>query len=120
MGAHAALADEMLAALKGLFEHCAMIQRHWGDGSNSRESSAAIAAAEAVIAKAEQITGNVEITVEGGCVTDVEGLPPGFTYTVKDHDRRVDGDASCIVCGSERIAVLSKGGFYCLAHTPAS
>lgn len=28
----------------------------------------------------------VKIIVEGGCVLDVIGLPPGFTYIVEDHD----------------------------------
>src|SRR5688572_6603205 len=42
-------------------------------------------------------TGNVEITVEGGCVTGVEGLPPGFTYTVKDFDVL---DEECMRCSA--------------------
>jgi hypothetical protein len=43
----------MLEALKSLFEHCAMVHKHWGENSNQREANAAIAAAHAVIAKAE-------------------------------------------------------------------
>jgi hypothetical protein len=35
---------------------------------------------------AQELAGNIEITVEGGVVTGVEGLPPGFTYTVRDFD----------------------------------
>ena len=48
-----AAAPELLAALKGLFEHCAMIHRVWGDGSNQKEADAAIAAGKAAIAQAE-------------------------------------------------------------------
>ena len=48
-----AAAPELLDALKGLFEHCAMIHRVWGDGSNQKEADAAIAAGKAAIAKAE-------------------------------------------------------------------
>lgn len=46
-------APAMLAALKALFEHCAMTHKHWGEGSNRREADAAIAAGLAAIAKAE-------------------------------------------------------------------
>lgn len=48
-----AAAPELLDALKGLFEHCTMIHRVWGDGSNQKEADAAIAAGKAAIAKAE-------------------------------------------------------------------
>ena len=48
-----AAAPELLDALKGLFEHCTMIHRAWGDGSNQKEADAAIAAGKAAIAKAE-------------------------------------------------------------------
>ena len=48
-----AAAPDLLAALKGIFEHCAMIHRAWGDGSNHKEADAAIAAGKAAIAKAE-------------------------------------------------------------------
>ena len=44
-------APEMLEALKSLFEHCAMVHKHWGENSNQKEADAAIAAARAVIAK---------------------------------------------------------------------
>lgn len=29
---------------------------------------------------------NIVITVEGGCVTDVSGLPEGYTYEINDLD----------------------------------
>jgi hypothetical protein len=48
-----AAAPDLLDALKGLFEHCTMIHRVWGDGSNRKEADAAIAAGKAAIAKAE-------------------------------------------------------------------
>jgi hypothetical protein len=46
-------ASDLLAALEGLFEHCAMIHKHWGDGDNQKEANAAIAAARAAIAAAK-------------------------------------------------------------------
>ena len=48
-----AAAPDMLEALKGLFEHCAMVHKHWGDGDNTKQADAAIKAGEAAIAKAE-------------------------------------------------------------------
>ena len=47
-----AAAPDLLAALQGLFENCAMVHNHWGDNSNQRQASAAIDAARAVIASA--------------------------------------------------------------------
>jgi hypothetical protein len=44
---------DMLEALKGLFEHCAMVHKHWGDGDNTKEANAAILAATSAIQKAE-------------------------------------------------------------------
>jgi hypothetical protein len=44
---------DMLEALKGLFEHCAMVHKHWGDGDNTKEANTAIKKAEAAIKKAE-------------------------------------------------------------------
>ena len=44
---------ELIAALEGLFEHCAMIHKHWGDKGNSQAADAAQNAARAAIAKAE-------------------------------------------------------------------
>lgn len=48
-----AAAPDLLEALTGLFEHCAMIHKQWGDGDNTREADAAIKTARAAIAKAE-------------------------------------------------------------------
>lgn len=47
-----AAAPGMLAALVGLFEHCAMVHKRWGDNGNQKESDSAIAAARAAIAAA--------------------------------------------------------------------
>ena len=46
-------AEELLAALKGLFEHCAMVHKHSGEGSNQREADAAQKLARAAIDRAE-------------------------------------------------------------------
>ena len=48
-----AAAPELLEALRGLFEHCAMMHKHWGDNSNHKEADNAIKQAQAVIAKVE-------------------------------------------------------------------
>ena len=47
-----AAAPDLLAALEGLVEQCAMVHKHWGDGANGKESDAAQAAGRAAIAKA--------------------------------------------------------------------
>lgn len=47
-----AAAPDMLAALQGLFEHCAMVHNRWGDGDNTKEANKAIETARLVIAKA--------------------------------------------------------------------
>jgi len=47
-----AAAPELLEVLQGLFEHCAMIHKQWGDGNNQAEADAAIKAAQAAINKA--------------------------------------------------------------------
>ena len=47
-----AAAPDLLEALEGLFEHCAMVHKHWGDGSNQREADTAIKQAQAALAKA--------------------------------------------------------------------
>ena len=47
-----AAAPDMLAALVALFENCAIGRKHWGDGSNQNEATAAINAGFAAIAKA--------------------------------------------------------------------
>lgn len=46
-------APDMLAALEGLFEHCAMVHKYWGEGANGKEADAAQAAARAAIVKAK-------------------------------------------------------------------
>ncbi len=46
-----ALNAELVAALNGLFEHCAMPHKHWGEGSNAKQADAAIAYARATLAK---------------------------------------------------------------------
>ena len=48
-----AAAPDLLAALEGLFEQCAMVHKKWGDGANGKEADAAQAAARAAIAKAK-------------------------------------------------------------------
>ena len=57
VNACAGLADpgvvpEMLAALAGIFQHCAMIHKRWGDWCNRPEADAAIAAGRAALVKA--------------------------------------------------------------------
>jgi len=47
-----AAAPDLLAALEALFEHCAMVHKHWGDGCNRDQAAAAEKAARAAIAKA--------------------------------------------------------------------
>lgn len=44
-------ARELFDSLDALFEHCAMVHKHWGDGDNSRQASAAIAAGQNLINK---------------------------------------------------------------------
>ena len=46
-----AAAPEMREALAGLFEHCAMVHKHWGDGSNVKEADQAIKTASALLAR---------------------------------------------------------------------
>lgn len=46
-------APELLTALEALFEHCAMVHKHWGDGCNREQANAAQDAARAAIAKAK-------------------------------------------------------------------
>lgn len=48
-----ALAPRMLEALESLYEHCAMIHKHWGDNSNAKEADAAIKAGKALLAEAK-------------------------------------------------------------------
>ena len=48
-----AAAPDMYAALAALFEHCAMVHNRWGDGCNSKQAAAAIAAGRAALAKVQ-------------------------------------------------------------------
>ena len=48
--------DALVGALKALFEHCAMVHKYWGDGSNAKEADAAIKSARAAIAAATKET----------------------------------------------------------------
>jgi len=48
-----ASAPDLLAALLSLYEHCSMVHKHWGDGSNQHEADAAIAAGLSAISKAK-------------------------------------------------------------------
>ena len=48
--------DELLAALDGLFEHCFMCQKRWGDNNNAKEAHAAIAYAAAAMAEVRSQT----------------------------------------------------------------
>jgi hypothetical protein len=55
--AHNALYNDfhdLLAALKGLFEHCAMTHKYWGDNCNLKEANAAEQAAREAIKQAEK------------------------------------------------------------------
>ena len=45
-------APELLTALKGLFEQCAMIHKHWGEGCNRSEADKAIQFARELTAEA--------------------------------------------------------------------
>ena len=44
--------DALVSALQSLFEHCAMVHKYWGDGSNTKEADAAIESARAAIKSA--------------------------------------------------------------------
>jgi hypothetical protein len=50
-------APDMQKALEGLFEHCAMVHRFWGDNSNNREADAAIKAAQVALDKSKESAG---------------------------------------------------------------
>lgn len=47
------LIANLVAALQGVFEHCAMIHKHWGDGDNSKAAGDAQKAARAALAKVQ-------------------------------------------------------------------
>jgi hypothetical protein len=44
-----AAAPELRDALAALYEHCSMVHRHWGEGSNQKQADAAIAAGRALL-----------------------------------------------------------------------
>ena len=46
-----AKAPEMREALAALFEHCAMINKHWGEDSNQKQADKAIKDARALLAE---------------------------------------------------------------------
>lgn len=49
---HAANAyPELVGALQGLFEHCVMLHKRWGEGCNLKEADAAQDTARALLAK---------------------------------------------------------------------
>ena len=48
-----AAAPDLLEALEGLYEQCAMMHKHWGEGSNQKQADAAIASGLAAIARAK-------------------------------------------------------------------
>lgn len=43
------IVGELLDSLRDLFEHCAMVHKHWGDGCNANEANAAQQRAHALI-----------------------------------------------------------------------
>jgi hypothetical protein len=45
----AAAAPALLEALRSVFEHCALVHKHWGEGCNQRQADAAIAGARALL-----------------------------------------------------------------------
>lgn len=47
-----AAAPDLLAALEQLFEHCAMVHKHWGDGCNQKQADAAQKLGREAIARA--------------------------------------------------------------------
>ena len=48
-------ARELRTAMEGLFEHHAMVHKHWGSGSNAKEAQAAEANARAILAKYQPV-----------------------------------------------------------------
>ena len=45
----AAAAPALRDALRGIFEHCVMIHKQWGEGCNSKQAGEAIAAGRALL-----------------------------------------------------------------------
>lgn len=48
-------APAMAATLADLFEHCAMVHKHWGDGNNREQAAAAIERGRAIL---DRLAGN--------------------------------------------------------------
>ena len=46
-----AKAPELVKAIADLFEQCAMVHKHWGEGSNIKQANAAIERATALLAE---------------------------------------------------------------------
>lgn len=60
VNSHASLVAEvgrLRGALEGLFEHCVMMRKHWGDSNNSRAAANAIEQARAALANTSQSGG---------------------------------------------------------------
>lgn len=45
----------LITALEGLFEHCALIHKHWGDGDNTKLANAAESFARDTLAHAKRV-----------------------------------------------------------------
>lgn len=45
--------ESLVGALEGLFEHCAMVHKHWGEGSNATAADTAISEAREALARAK-------------------------------------------------------------------
>ena len=46
-------AEDLLKALEGIFEHCAIVHKIWGSDSNQKQADAVIKAAQQAIAEAK-------------------------------------------------------------------
>jgi len=64
------ISDDMKEELKGLTDECLIaIIGYCGGLLDSRDKT-------------------VKITIRGGCLEDVEGLPPGYNYELTDWDNK--------------------------------
>lgn len=45
---------ELINVLRGLYTHCTMIHKHWGENSNQKDATLAIRAGEQALANAEK------------------------------------------------------------------
>lgn len=62
-------------------------------------------------------TGTVTIEISGGCLTDVSGLPDGWTYELIDHDDREEVGNLVRDLSRERcVALLTEAGIQCYDH----